>query len=97
MEDSKREQDNGSLHDCSWIQNRILWLVLTAGCRDGINDWLLLASIILLFAGKYLNNYALKNSGVGVEHIPPGWTTWYTLQGNRYPFKSPTESVIKKK
>ena len=34
--------------------------------------------------GKYLNNYALENSGVGVGHIPPGWTTWYTLQGNRY-------------
>jgi hypothetical protein len=37
----------------------------------------------LLYVGKYLNNYAQKTSGVGVEHIPPGWSTWYTLQGNR--------------
>ena len=34
--------------------------------------------------GKYLNNYALPASGMGVEHIPPGWDTWYTLKGNRY-------------
>lgn len=36
-----------------------------------------------LSVGKYLNNYAQEASGVGVEHIPTGWDTWYTLQGNR--------------
>jgi N-acetylglucosamine-6-sulfatase len=34
------------------------------------------------FFGKYLNNYALANSGVTVKHIPTGWDRWYTLVGN---------------
>ena len=38
---------------------------------------------VFVCTGKYLNNYALKSSGVGVEHIPPGWDTWFGLVGNR--------------
>jgi len=34
--------------------------------------------------GKYLNNYALKESGMNVNHIPPGWSKWFGLVGNRY-------------
>ena len=34
------------------------------------------------FFGKYLNNYALKPSGMGPDHVPPGWDKWYTLVGN---------------
>lgn len=34
------------------------------------------------FFGKYLNNYALKHSGVSYDHIPTGWHTWFALQGN---------------
>lgn len=34
------------------------------------------------FFGKYLNNYGFEKTGVGVDHIPPGWTRWYTLRGN---------------
>lgn len=33
------------------------------------------------FAGKYLNQYGHKSVG-GVEHVPPGWTTWNGLVGN---------------
>ena len=86
VEKSEWEQDNGSLHDCSWIQNRILWLVYMHAA--GYVAWMAVnrqaVEMYMYITGKYLNNYALKNSGVGVEHIPPGWTTWYTLQGNRY-------------
>ena len=35
------------------------------------------------FSGKYLNNYALAQSGVNVSHIPPGWSKWFGLVGNR--------------
>ncbi|XP_065835634.1 N-acetylglucosamine-6-sulfatase-like [Oscarella lobularis] len=34
------------------------------------------------FFGKYLNNYALKPSGVNVSHVPPGWSKWFGLVGN---------------
>ena len=34
------------------------------------------------FFGKYLNLYAEKASGVGPEHVPPGWTKWFGLVGN---------------
>lgn len=34
------------------------------------------------FFGKYLNNYALHQSGVNVTHIPPGWSKWFGLVGN---------------
>jgi len=45
---------------------------------------LTILELCYLPAGKYLNNYGLKASGVGLDHIPPGWTTWFTLQGNRW-------------
>ncbi|XP_065919908.1 N-acetylglucosamine-6-sulfatase-like [Dysidea avara] len=32
--------------------------------------------------GKYLNNYALPQSGMNVNHIPPGWSKWFGLVGN---------------
>ena len=44
----------------------------------------MILELCYLAAGKYLNNYGLKASGVGLDHIPPGWTTWFTLQGNRW-------------
>ena len=34
------------------------------------------------FFGKYMNQYALKSSGMGPEHVPPGWDKWYALVGN---------------
>jgi N-acetylglucosamine-6-sulfatase len=34
------------------------------------------------YFGKYLNNYGEPDSGVDLSHIPPGWTRWFTLQGN---------------
>ena len=34
--------------------------------------------------GKYLNNYGEPGSGVGLDHVPPGWTRWFALQGNRF-------------
>ena len=40
-------------------------------------------SCILWFSGKYLNNYALAQSGVNVSHVPPGWSKWFGLVGNR--------------
>ncbi|XP_061656938.1 glucosamine (N-acetyl)-6-sulfatase (Sanfilippo disease IIID), b isoform X1 [Syngnathoides biaculeatus] len=33
------------------------------------------------FAGKYLNQYGLKEAG-GVGHVPPGWDQWHALVGN---------------
>ena len=36
------------------------------------------------FTGKYLNNYGEPGTGADLTHIPPGWTRWFTLQGNRY-------------
>ena len=38
----------------------------------------------LFLAGKYLNNYGEPGTGTDLSHIPPGWTRWFTLQGNRY-------------
>ena len=34
------------------------------------------------FFGKYLNMYALPDSGVGPEHVPQGWSKWFGLVGN---------------
>ncbi|XP_062512865.1 N-acetylglucosamine-6-sulfatase-like isoform X2 [Corticium candelabrum] len=34
------------------------------------------------FFGKYLNNYALKSSGMNASHVPPGWHKWFGLVGN---------------
>ena len=34
-------------------------------------------------SGKYLNNYGFQSTGVNISHIPPGWTRWYTLEGDR--------------
>ncbi|CAG05364.1 unnamed protein product, partial [Tetraodon nigroviridis] len=33
------------------------------------------------FAGKYLNQYGMKEAG-GVDYIPPGWDQWHALVGN---------------
>lgn len=35
----------------------------------------------LFFAGKYLNEYGMKETG-GVKHVPPGWEQWHALVGN---------------
>ncbi|GAB5363917.1 hypothetical protein AAMO2058_000924500 [Amorphochlora amoebiformis] len=39
-----------------------------------------------LYAGKYLNNYGLNNTGSeenpGIQYVPPGWSQWYALKGN---------------
>ena len=40
--------------------------------------------ILSTFIGKYLNNYGEPDSGVGLDHVPPGWTRWFALQGNRF-------------
>jgi N-acetylglucosamine-6-sulfatase len=51
-------------------ENRTIGAVLSAnGYKTG-------------FFGKYLNQYGLKHSGVGPEHVPPGWDKWYALVGN---------------
>ena len=34
-------------------------------------------------AGKYLNNYGEPGTGTNLSHVPPGWTRWFALQGNR--------------
>ena len=40
--------------------------------------------VYIFLIGKYLNNYALKSSGMNVSHVPPGWSKWFGLVGNRY-------------
>ncbi|XP_064385928.1 N-acetylglucosamine-6-sulfatase-like [Halichondria panicea] len=50
------------------------------------------------FFGKYLNNYGLPASGVGPEHIPPGWSTWFGLIGNSkyYDYSVSNNGVLEK-
>ena len=38
---------------------------------------------LYVFTGKYLNNYGEPGTDTALDYIPPGWTTWFTLQGNR--------------
>ena len=54
---------------------------------DALAPHLQKAGYKTIYMGKYLNNYGLNGSGgpggkKGIAYVPPGWTEWYTLQGN---------------
>ena len=34
------------------------------------------------YFGKYLNQYGMKDSPLGVKRVPAGWTEWLGLKGN---------------
>ena len=37
-----------------------------------------------VFTGVYLNQYGTPESQSTGQYVPPGWTNWVALVGNRY-------------
>ena len=55
--------------------------------RRSVATYLQAAGYRTSFAGKYLNTYCAAEAG-GVQHVPPGWTSWHGLCGNSVYYNS---------
>ncbi|XP_031549888.1 N-acetylglucosamine-6-sulfatase-like [Actinia tenebrosa] len=54
--------------------------------KQTMNTFLKAMGYGTLFAGKYLNQYGINETG-GPQHVPPGWDKWYGLVGNSKYYK----------